>query len=166
MRIGEGDKPLPARSHPGDRESVVIRCTSRVIKGYLESPRWTSADSALGGNSESPGDIFHIRHHETNSIEGVPAQEVKAIFFVHDLAGQPEHLSLQFHTDEEIVPGIWVHVKFRDGEVIEGIVDNSINYLIDSGFFLRPTDPGSNNRLVYVMKHWLVDHHVLGLTRI
>jgi hypothetical protein len=36
---------------------------------------------------------------------------------------------------------------------------------MDPGFFLRPTNPGGNNKLVYVMKNGLVEHHVLGLTK-
>jgi hypothetical protein len=49
---------------------------------------------------------------------------------------------------------------------MEGIVYNSIRYLIDPGFFLLPTDPGSNNKLVYVLKSWLVDHRILGMRKL
>lgn len=142
----------------------MIRCRERVLKGYLELPCWTSADEAGRSSLDLPYDSFRIRHLASDAVEEIPAGEIKAIFFVNDLAGQPAHSNLQFHAHEQIVPGIWMHVKFCDGEVIEGVVDNSIRYLIDSAFFLRPTDPGSNNRLVYVMKSSLVDHHVLGLT--
>ncbi len=81
-----------------------------------------------------------------------------------DLNGEPNHNCLRFHALEPIIPGIWVQVQFQDGEVIEGIVENTIRFLTEPGFFLRPTDPGSNNKLIYVMKSWLADHHVLGLT--
>jgi hypothetical protein len=56
--------------------------------------------------------------------------------------------------------------QFLDGEVMEGIVYNSLRYLVDPGFFLLPTDPDSNNTLVYVVKNWLVDHRVLGLRKL
>jgi hypothetical protein len=55
-----------------------------------------------------------------------------------------------------------MRVQFLDGEVIEGIVHNSIRYLVDPGFFLVPTHPGSNNKLIYVSKSQLADHRVLG----
>jgi hypothetical protein len=58
-----------------------------------------------------------------------------------------------------------VRLQFRDGEVMEGIIYNSIRYLVDPGFFLLPTDPDSNNRLVYVRKSWLSDYRVLGMRR-
>jgi hypothetical protein len=59
-----------------------------------------------------------------------------------------------------------MRLQFLDGEVMEGIVYNSIRYLIDPGFFLLPTDPDSNNRLVYVRKNWLADHRVLGMRKL
>jgi hypothetical protein len=37
---------------------------------------------------------------------------------------------------------------------------------VDPGFFLLPTDPDSNNKLVYVLKSWLVDHRVLGMRKL
>jgi hypothetical protein len=65
-----------------------------------------------------------------------------------------------------IVHGIWVRVEFLDGEVMEGIVHNTLRFLVDPGFFLIPSDPDSNNRLVYVMKSWLRDHRVLGVRKL
>jgi hypothetical protein len=53
-------------------------------------------------------------------------------------------------------------IRFLDGEVMEGIVHNSLHYLVDAGFFLLPTDPYSNNKLVYVAKNQLSDLRVLG----
>ena len=59
-----------------------------------------------------------------------------------------------------------MRVEFLDGEVMEGIVHNTLRFLVDPGFFLVPTDPDSNNRLVYVMKSWLKDHRVLGVRKL
>jgi len=145
-------------------EPVVVRCGARVIKGYLESPRWSTADEAVQISSEHAPDMFRIRHLESNLVEELPANEIKAVFFVSDLNGEPDHNCLRFHALEPIIPGIWVQVQFRDGEVIEGIVENSIRFLTEPGFFLRPTDPSGNNKLIYIMKSWLAEHHVLGLT--
>jgi hypothetical protein len=147
-------------------EPVVVRCDARVVKGYLESPHWNSADEAVQISSERACEVFRIRHLESNLVEELPANEVKAVFFVSDLNGEPDHNSLRFHALEPIIPGIWVQVQFRDGEMIEGIVENSIRFLTEPGFFLRPTDPGCNNKLIYVMKNWLAEHHVLGLTNL
>jgi hypothetical protein len=79
--------------------------------------------------------------------------------------GDSDHKELNFHSRAPIVHGIWVRLQFRDGEVMEGIIYNSIRYLVDPGFFLLPTDPDSNNRLVYVRKSWLADYRVLGMRK-
>ncbi len=143
----------------------MLRCRDRVIKGYLESPQWNSVHDAAQDPAEFAGDLFSIRHVDSGTVEEVLAGEVKAVFFVSDLEGKPNHLSLRFHALEPVLPGVWVQVQFLDGEVIEGIVENSIRFLVDPGFFLRPTDPSSNNKLIYVLKHCLAEYHVLGLTR-
>ena len=61
------------------------------------------------------------------------------------------------------MPGLWVRVYFYDGEMIEGIISNTQDFVLETGFFLRPTDPNGNNRLAYVLKAGLKDFHVLGM---
>ncbi len=56
-----------------------------------------------------------------------------------------------------------MRVYFHDNEMIEGIVSNTCDYVLQDGFFLMPTDPNGNNKLVYVLKGGLKDFHVLGL---
>jgi hypothetical protein len=148
------------------QDPVVIRCGARVIKGHLESPPWNSADDALRSLPGETHDVFRIRILESNVIEEVPAKDISAVFFVSTFHGEPARNVLRFHAEEPVLPGVWIQVKFHNGEVIEGIVENSIRFLMDPGFFLRPTDPGGNNKLVYVMKNGLVEYHVLGLTKL
>jgi len=109
---------------------------------------------------------LRIRDHESQVIVDVPLAEVKALFFAHSLTGNALHRELHFHAYSPISDGIWMRVKFRDGEVIEGIAWNSIHYLVEPGFFLCPTDPDSNNKLIYVVKSQLVEHQVLGTRRV
>jgi hypothetical protein len=59
-----------------------------------------------------------------------------------------------------------VRVYFYDGEMIEGIISNTRDFVLESGFFLRPTDPNGNNTLVYVLKGGLKDFHVLGMRNV
>jgi hypothetical protein len=107
-----------------------------------------------------------VRALESNLVEEISAGEIKAVFYVHSFDGDAKHEILNFHSRAPIVHGIWMRLQFLDGEVMEGIVYNSIRYLVDPGFFLLPTDPESNNRLVYVRKSWLADHRVLGMRKL
>ena len=147
-------------------EKVVIQFGSRTIKGFLESPVWNTIEELLGNAPQSSLENFRIRHLESDVVEDVSIKDVKAVFYVNSFDGNSIRNHLNFHTRAPIVHGIWMRFQFRDGEVMEGIVYNSIRYLVDPGFFVLPTDPGSNNKLVYVVKSWLVDHRVLGLRKL
>lgn len=156
----------PDEDAPLSADAVVIRCGDRIVKGCLESPRWNAADDAVRNSLWETCDLFRIRKLGSNAIEEVPASEISAVFFVNDFHGDPDRNTVRFHAEEPVLPGIWVQVQFPNGEVIEGIVENSLRFLVDPGFFLRPTDPGGNNKLIYVMKSALAEHHVLGLTKL
>jgi len=143
-------------------ERVVIQFGARVIKGYLESPAWNTIEELLSDAPLSTPEILHVRLFESNAVEEISIKDVKAIFYVHNFDGDANHKEMSFYGKSPIVHGIWMRVQFLDGEVIEGIVHNSIRYLVDPGFFLVPTHPGSNNKLIYVSKSQLADHRVLG----
>lgn len=147
-------------------EKVVVQFGSRTIKGYLESPAWNTIEELLSSAPQVAPEIFRVRRVDSGEVEEVSIKDVKAVFYVNSFDGNPVRNHLNFHTRAPIVHGIWMRFQFLDGEVMEGIVFNSMRYLIDPGFFVLPTDPGSNNKLVYVVKSWLVDHRVLGLRKL
>ena len=147
-------------------EKVVIQFGDRVIKGYLESTTWNTIEELLSNAPHNAPDTFRIRRLESDEVEEISTADVKAVFYVNSFNGNSEHKELNFYSRAPIVHGIWVRCQFRDGEVMEGMVYNSLRYLVDPGFFLLPTAPGSNNKLVYVLKSWLTDHRVLGVRNI
>jgi hypothetical protein len=146
-------------------EKIVIQFGARTVKGYLDTPACDTIEELLGSVAHGSLETFRLRHLETDEVEEIPIKDVKAVFYVNSFEGDSEHNHLNFHTRAPIVHGIWMRLQFRDGEVMEGIVYNSIRYLLDPGFFLLPTDPGSNNRLVYVLKSSIIDHRVLGMRK-
>jgi hypothetical protein len=147
-------------------EKVVIQFGTGTLKGYLESPASDTIEGLLGDAPQGSPETLRVRRLDSEVVEEVSFKDVKAVFYVNSFNGDSDHRDLNFHTRAPIVHGIWMRVQFLDGEVMEGIVYNSIRYLIDPGFFLLPTDPGSNNKLVYVLKSWLVDHRVLGMRKL
>ena len=147
-------------------EKVVIQFGTRKIKGYLESPAWNSIEDLLSNAPSSSPETFRVQLLVSDIVEEISTQDVKAIFYVNSFEGDSGHKALNFHSKAPIIHGIWMRVQFLDGEVMEGIVYNSIRYLVDPGFFLLPTDPDSNNKLVYVVKSWLADHRVLGMRKL
>lgn len=77
----------------------------------------------------------------------VLVSELKAVFFVFDLAGSPDRQkSNEF---DRPLPGRKIRVVFADGEVLTGTT-NGYNPG-RSGFVLFPADSASNNERCYVV---------------
>ena len=144
-------------------EKVVIHVENQVIKGFLQNRQENTLDALLRDASALPPPFLRIRPLGQDSFQEIAIEDTKAIFYVKDFDGDPRHKDLRFYRGAPIVHGVWVRVEFLDGEIMEGLVHNTIRFLADSGFFVRPTDPESNNRLVYVLKRWLRDCRILGL---
>lgn len=149
-----------------DQEKVVIHLENGVVKGFLEKKAGNSLDALLQNIIATPPPVLRIRHLDGDTPTEIPVEEAKAIFYVKDFSGDPQHKDIQFYRGAPIVHGVWIRLEFTDGEIMEGLVHNTIRFLVDPGFFVRPTDPRSNNRLVYVTKNWLKECRVLGLRNI
>ena len=94
---------------------------------------------------------FHVFEQPTASGPStqVLVRDLKAIFFVRDLVGNPSrHDAQKFPSAEETLAS-HVEVRFRDGEVMVGTADSPATDSL--GFFLIPADPESNNLRVYVV---------------
>jgi hypothetical protein len=77
----------------------------------------------------------------------VPIGRLKAVFFVKDLLGNPDHVSS--NTFDHSPRARKVEVTFRDDEVIAG---STLNYKPSGqGFYLHPADSQGNNVRVYVV---------------
>jgi len=150
----------------GGFEKIVVRLGNRVIKGFLENRSEDTLDLLLRDAAADPPALLRIRPIGEDTIQEIPTHSTKAVFFVKDFDGIPEHKNLQFYRGAPIAHGVWIRVEFTDGEIMEGLVHNTVRFLVDPGFFMRPTDPYSNNRLVYVVKSWLKECRILGLRNI
>lgn len=77
----------------------------------------------------------------------VPFTELKAIFFVKDLAGNPGYVEVKGF--DPSARGRKVTVTFKDGEELAG---TTANYNSSApGFFVQPADPQCNNDRVFVV---------------
>lgn len=135
------------------RKVIIRKVNGEILKGYVEE----SLDPVTG--KENNVTITSL----TEELIRVPKSEIKALFFVRKFSGNKEYSEVKFFESQPRIDGLWVRVYFFDNEAIEGIVANSINFLIEDGFYLKPPDPNSNNRLMYIVKSALKDFTVLGV---
>jgi len=159
-------KQSPSDDHESRCEKVVLNLGTELVKGYLESHSWTTIEDLLRNAPPGLPKTLRIRRTGTTHFEEFSTQDAKAVFYVKNFDGDVSHKDLQFSAGAPIIHGIWVRFEFLDGEMLEGIVYNTIHFLVNPGFFVYPTDPESNNRLVYVFKSHLKDCRILGLRKL
>ncbi len=147
-------------------EKVVVRLENEVIKGFVEKNMNDTLDALLGSVAAPPPPVIRIRRLDGCTFEDIRVENTKAVFYVKEFDGNPSQKDIHFYRGAPIFHGVWIRLEFNDGEVMEGLVQNTVHFLLHSGFFFRPTDPRSNNRLVYVSKSWLRDCRILGLRNI
>ena len=96
--------------------------------------------------------MFHVADDTalpgTKPVE-VRVPELKALYFVKSLGGDPKHQKTNAFPTQAAIPGRKVRVLFKDGEVLLGTTQG---YQPDRpGFFLLPADPQSNNERCFVV---------------
>jgi uncharacterized protein DUF6982 len=115
---------------------VVIRyADGRLVKGYTND---FSANKPFLHVSAGPNDTGAV----------IQVKELKAVFFVKDFMGNPEHNESNTF-DGQKPSGRKIEVTFNDNEVIVG---TTLGYDPGRlGFFLVPADPESNNIRVFAV---------------
>ena len=85
---------------------------------------------------------------EAHVVE-VWAPDLKAVFFVKDLAGNPRRVDSNVFDPDQLVVGRKVRVLFQDGELLVGSTDSFDP--ARKGFFFVPADANSNIERCYVV---------------
>ena len=117
---------------------VVAYLDGRRLKGYTNdfSPARDQFFLFPEGQEPKPGDRG----------TAVRFGSLKAVFFVKDFAGNPEHLPA---ADNAQLPGKKLEVTFADNETMRG---STLAYNPKSlGFFLQPLDVAGNNERVFIV---------------
>jgi hypothetical protein len=127
------------------------RCGAKVVVRYADG-RFTKGktyDFQVGRPR------FHV-FAEPRASDALPVRvdmsDLKAVFFVRDLAGRAQHTDRgEFPKDRPTGPrsGFRVAVTFRDGEVLIGTTENPPS--ASRGLLVVPADPQSNDLRVYVV---------------
>ncbi len=141
----------------------MIRFEHHAVRGFAQAHELGSIEHLLRNAPQHPLHSIRLTSPETGEVHEVSVRDAKAIFFVRTFDGDLNHRALHFHENAPVMEGLWVRVRFHDGELIEGLISNTHDYVLGDGFFMMPTDPNGNNRLIYVMKSKLRDFNVLGI---
>jgi hypothetical protein len=95
--------------------------------------------------------LFHVQVRGSAQTIPVRMADLKAVFFVKDLVGNPEHVKLRSFGPMEpgLAQGKKVAVLFKDSELLVGY---TLAYTSGrQGFWLIPVDRTGNNTRIYVL---------------
>ncbi len=99
----------------------------------------------------------------TGTLMMVPYLEVKTVAFVRDFdQGEPSR-ELRAFTARPKMAGLWVRMRFRDGDMLDGVLTNNLLLLDGIGFTVIPPDPGYQNQRIFIPKAALTQLEVLGV---
>ncbi|HEU5258838.1 MAG TPA: hypothetical protein VFU28_22775 [Vicinamibacterales bacterium] len=122
----------------GWNKLVVHYLDGRLLKGYGRDLQPTRGSLDLCNDPDGPDE----------SRMTIPFAHLKAVFFVQDFAGNPDHLPRP-DADDPSARGRRVTVTFVDGEVLRGA---TLGYSQNApGFFVSPLDSTSNNTRIFVL---------------
>lgn len=133
----------PGQSEPdaapsGGWQKVVVRYTDgHMLKGFTQDFHGSKTQFSLWPSiNAAPRERIVV-----------PLAQLKAVFFVRDFGGNPQHVEQKVF--ENAAHGRRIEVTLHDNEVLLG---TTLNYRSDSsGFFIIPADQRANNQRVYVV---------------
>ena len=103
-------------------------------------------------------EAFHVQA-EDGQVAEIRLKDLKSVFFVRNLAGDPGHKPTNEFDLTGTLSGRRIRVVFFDGEELVGTTQG---YSADRpGFFVVPADRSSNNQRIFVVASSTSDVHLL-----
>lgn len=99
----------------------------------------------------------------SGTLTVVPYSEAKAIYFVRDFDATEHPPERRIFNTRPKLNGLWVRMRFRDSELMDGLLPNNLLQLEPYGFTVVPPNPSSNNQRIFVPRAALSELHVLGV---
>ncbi|MGH9638794.1 MAG: DUF6982 domain-containing protein [Candidatus Acidiferrales bacterium] len=92
----------------------------------------------------------------------IPLPNLKAVCFVREFTGPFEPERKTFLSRPKL-DGLWVRLRFRDGDEMEGVVPNDLLSMLGSGVQLTPPDLHGNVVRMFIPRSALIEMKVLGV---
>lgn len=134
---------------PSTHKKVVVRKLDRdSINGFV------------GAQFISDGKLELL--NTAGNVVMIELREVKGVYFVRDF-NDAEDLPRKTFTSRPRAEGLWVRLKFRDNDIVEGLMPNDLMHVQAEGFLINPPDTRSNTQRIFVPRSALTEMVVLGV---
>src|SRR6201993_521628 len=96
------------------------------------------------------------------NVVAVDLREIKGVYFVREF-GDSESLTRKTFTSRPRSEGLWVRLRFKDNEILEGMMPNDLSLTTAEGFLVNPPDLRSNTQRIFVPRTALESLTVLAV---
>jgi hypothetical protein len=131
------------------KKVVVLRLDRKTVRGYLNTAGLGQADAL---------EILTVDGEQ----ESVRLADIKSVYFVREFKDPFEPERKTFLSRPKL-DGLWVRLRFRDDDSVEGIVANNLLDLLDTGVRLTPPDLHGNVLHMFIPRTALLEMTVLGV---
>jgi hypothetical protein len=98
----------------------------------------------------------------SGNVVAIDLKDIKAVYFVREF-GDFESPNRKTFTSRPRTEGLWVRLKFKDNEVVEGMMPNDLSLTTAEGFLINPPDLRSNTQRIFVPRTALESLTVLAV---
>jgi hypothetical protein len=135
---------------PSTHKKVVVRKMDRdSVNGYLAPANFVR---------EGKLELLNT----AGNVVAIDLRDIKVVYFVREF-GETESLPRKTFTTRPRTEGLWVRLKFKDNETIEGLMSNDLSSNLAEGFLINPPDLRSNTQRMFVPRSALESLTVLAV---
>ncbi len=98
----------------------------------------------------------------SGNVVAIDLRDIKAVYFVREFS-DTDTMNRKTFTTRPRTEGLWVRLKFKDNEVIEGVMPNDLTQNPAEGFLINPPDLRSNTQRVFVPRVSLTSVSIIAV---
>jgi hypothetical protein len=135
---------------PSTHKKVIVRKMDRdSVSGYVSPSNFVNDGKLLVLNT-------------AGTVIAIDLREIKGVYFVREF-GDSESLTRKTFTSRPRAEGLWVRLRFKDNEVLEGLMPADLTQSTPEGFLVNPPDQRSNTQRIFVPRTALESLTVLAV---
>jgi len=98
----------------------------------------------------------------SGNVVAIDLRDIKVVYFVREF-GDLDSTSRKTFTTRPRTEGLWVRLKFKDNDVLEGMMPNDLALNTAEGYLINPPDLRSNIQRMFVPRTALESLTVLAV---
>ena len=135
---------------PSTHKKVIVRKLDReAVPGYVNPAAFVVEGKVAVLSPEG-------------QVQSIGLEDIKGVYFVREF-GESESFARNTFPTRPRTEGLWVRLRFRDNEVLEGMMANDLAQTSPEGYLINPPDTRANTQRIFVPRGALAQLQVLGV---